>query len=174
VSTAWTAVALAALTALLVRFDARAVGPYFAFYEVLPGMGITEAVLRGEERPVRLAVVRRFGYAFLVGLVLAYVFDAPFVDAVGAGVLIGVLLVWPLTVQGLPRWAAPVRTLLLLYFGVVVAFTASAALGHLFVEFVAEGDPIRWLQQEGLRTLASVVAAAFALTAIALVPRSAR
>lgn len=162
------------LVAILVRFDAKAVGPYFAFYELLPGMGITEAALRGEERPVRLAVIRRFGYGFLLGLVLRYVFASPLADAVAAGALVAALLIWPLSVQGLPTWAAPLRTLIILYTSVIVGFAAAAALGHLFVDIVAEGDILRWLQSEGLTALGSVVVAAFALTAIGLLPRLGR
>lgn len=173
-SATWVAVLLAAVVAILVRLDARGIGPYFAFYELLPGMGITEGVLRGEERPLRLAVIRRFGYGFLLGVALGYLFRTPFVDAAAAGGLVGVLVTWPVTVQGFPTWAAPLRTLLLLYIGVVLAFAAASALGQLFVAFVAEGDLVGWLQREGLRAMWSIVIAAFALTAIALVPRSAR
>lgn len=170
----WVYVALAGLVAVLVRADARGTGPYFAFYELLPGMGITEAVLRGEERPLRLAVIRRFGYAFLLGLALTFAFDAQFVDVSAAGLLVGALLLWPLTVQGMPTWVAPLRTLVMLYLGVALAFAASAALGHLFVVLVAERNLVGFLQKEALRTFGTFIAAAFALTFIGFVPRSAR
>lgn len=167
----WLSVALALLTAAMVGLDARAVGPYFAFYELIPGMGITEAIFHGEEKPLRLAILRRFGYGFLLGLVLTFVFGADFPDASLAGGLAGLLLIWPITVQGLPTWAAPVRVLLILYVAVVLAFGAASALGYLFVTLVAEGDLVAWIQLEGIQFLGSVVIAAFALTAIGLVGR---
>lgn len=168
---AWWAVVLAAATAALVRFDARAVGPYFSFFELMPGTGITDAILQGEERPIRLAVIRRFGYGFLLGLILAFAFDASLLDAALAGLLVGCLLLWGLLFQGLPTWAAPIRTLIVIYAAVILVYGATASLGYLFVAVVAEGDLLAWAQREGLHLLGATLLAAFGLTLLQLAPR---
>lgn len=172
--TPWLSIGLAVLVALIVRADARVVGPYFAFYELVPGLGLTEAIFRGEERPLRLAVLRRFGYGFLLGLVLAYGLDASFLDSTLAGGAIGVLLVWPITFHGFPAWVAPPRTLVMLYLSVVITFAAMGALGYLFVVIVAERDLLRWIQVDGLRFVGSLVVAAFGLTGLGLAGRAKR
>lgn len=168
---AWWAVVGAFLTATLIRFDAKAVGPYFAFYELMPGTGLTQALFQGEEKPLRLAVLRRFGYGFLLGIAVAWFLGGSVWDGALAGLLVGALLLWPLLFRGLPTWAAPARLLLVIYIAVVAVYAAVGALGYLFVSVVAEGDVILWVQKEGIQFLGSTLVAAFGLTALQLATR---
>lgn len=170
----WLAISLAGVTAILVRLDARAARPYFAYGELVPGTGISQAALRGEESAVRLGLIRRFGYAFLLGVLLAYVFSFEILDVVLAGGAVGMLLIWPVAIEGMPVWLAPKRLLIGLYVGVVAALGALAALGYLFVDVVAAGDLAGWLAREALQVLASVIVAALALTLIQRLTRLAK
>lgn len=156
---------MAAGTALVVLADSRLRDPYFAFYEILPGMGIAESALAGNRR-MRVAVIRRFGYGFLLGLALATAGADEPLHGVAAGVAITILLLWPMAVHGLPRGRLRSDWLLAVVYGAVLAaYVGSVLLGQLFVTLVAEGDLSAWVRDEALRLIFSgvLIATAFGL-----------
>ena len=95
-------VALSVGATLVVLADSRLRDPYFAFYELMPGMAIGDAAMRGDRR-VRAAIIRRFGYGTLLGVLIAAIgVDKP-IDGVAAGTVITVLSCgrWQCTVSHL-------------------------------------------------------------------------
>lgn len=155
-------VLMAAGMALVVVADSRLRDPYFAFYEILPGMGIAESAVGGDRR-MHAAVVRRFGYGFLLGLALAVAgVDEP-VNGVAAGIVVTALLLWPMAIHGLPRGRLRSDWLLAVVYGAVLAaYVGSVLLGQLFFTLVAVRDLAAWLRDEALRLTFSVVLVATA------------
>jgi hypothetical protein len=155
-------VLMSAAAAVIVLADSRLRDPYFAFYEILPGMGIEEAALTGDRR-VRAAVIRRFGYGFLLGLVLALAGADRLLVGVAAGVTISGLLLWPVVIHGLPRGRLKSDWMLLVVYGAVLAaYVGSVLAGQVFFVLVAERDLVGWLRDQVLQLVFTGVLIAIA------------
>jgi hypothetical protein len=155
-------VLMSAAAALIVLADSRLRDPYFAFYEILPGMWISDAALTGDRR-VRAAVVRRFGYGVLLGLVLAVAGADRLVDGLAAGLTITALLLWPIVVHGLPRGRLKSDWMLLVVYGAVLAaYVGSVLAGQAFFVLVADRDLVLWVRDEALQLVFTGVLVAMA------------
>lgn len=152
----WYEVLLPAVLAnLLIRVDGLLVGPYWAFSEIVAGMGGTDADLWYENQRVRLAVFRRFFYLGLVGAAFSlYDADASGWDVALIGFIAATLLLWPIVFHGLPLGVARTDLLLVpLYTSMLGGFAASAAFGHAAVSFAreqSEGDLGRWARDQAM------------------------
>jgi hypothetical protein len=155
-------VLLAAVTALIAVADSRLLDPYFAFYEIVPGMGVGDAAMRGDRR-IRAAIIRRFGYGFLLGIMLAAIgADRP-VDALAGGVTITVLLLWPMAIHGLPRGKLRADWMLVFVYGAVLAaYVGTTLAGQVFFVLVAQRDVVGWIRDEALRLIFTAVLVAIA------------
>lgn len=158
---AWPAVVLpAVLVALVIRLDAKLVGPYFTFPDLVFGMEGLDARRWYEEDTLRFAAARRFLYPMLMGIVLR-VADVSMADIAATGFLTAGLLLWRAVFQGLPYgvsrrdWEVPV-----LYVAMLVSFTALANLGALIAEtmrFLGDGNIIEYLRRAALETFLALV-----------------
>lgn len=152
----------AALCALLIRLDAKLIGPYWSFYEVVSGMGGAEADFWYTVSTIRWAIVRRFLYVVFLGAVVSIAVPtlSPG-DATVLGVTTAALLLWPIVFHGLPA-AVSFRDwqLYVIYGAVVAAFGASAAFGHLAVDFIraqAGDDLAGYLRDSIMQWLVSLL-----------------
>lgn len=153
----WLAITIpAVILALLVRLDARFIGPYFALSELVPGFEGLDAVWWYRSRVTRHALFRRIVYPALVAFVLALVdygiADVLAVAGMGAG-----LLLWPVVFHGLPRgvsrrdWEVPAIHVLF-----VLSFIASGALGFYVLEvmrILGDGSASDFVIQNGVTAL---------------------
>lgn len=126
----------AVAAALIIRADARLVGPYWAFSELLPGVGSIYADFGRERSLYRPAVVRRLLYALLPGIYVGIRYDglSP-LDAAIPGAVALLLILWPVVFHGLPV-ASGVGWLLAMYAALVVLFGSLSALAYEAVEFM--------------------------------------
>jgi hypothetical protein len=149
---AWPALlAPAVVTALLIRADAKIIGPYWSFTELIPGLEGVDADLWYERPALLQAIVRRYAYVALAsGIVTAAESTWGVAEAALLGVAIAGLLLWPIVFHGLPYgilrrdWQ-----LLPLYGGVVMSFISAAVVGCLgwgYIEAQADGEPWQWLR----------------------------
>lgn len=153
VVTAWPAVVVpAVVTALLVRVDAKLVGPYFAMSELVSASDSIDARYFYQPGTLRNALLRRMSYPLLLGLVLSWTVTMPSWEIAIVGAIAAGLLLWPVLFHGLPHgvsrrdWEVPG-----LYVGFVGSYAGFAAIGHLvrnLLEYVAEGDVRRWLTDQ--------------------------
>ena len=168
-------VLLAAAAALIAIADSRLLDPYFAFYEIVPGMGVGDAALLGDRR-VRAAIVRRFGYGFLLGLALAAAGADRLIDAVAAGGTVTALLLWPMVIHGIPRGKLKADWMLIpVYSAVLAAYVGTAIAGQVFFVLVADRDLASWIRNEVLQVLFIAVLIALAFGVLdAWLPRAER
>jgi hypothetical protein len=158
----YVAMALAALTAFLAILDSRLFDPYFAFYELVPGMGFADVALRGD-RKSRAAVLRRFGYGFLLGMLLGVAGAEDSSESIAAGVAVSVLLLWPMLIHGVPRGKLRSDWLLVFVYAAVGAIYVSAAVaGQAFFILVAERDLVTWARDQALELIFVAVVVALA------------
>lgn len=133
----WYQVALpAVLIALLVRLEARMAGPYFSFLELL-----SPREYEGMDRRRRLnAITRRFGIPVVTLFALASIGPEVYQGAWSAALVAGAggfLLVWPVTVMGLPRGVRR-RWSIVIYTAILVGFSGGGALGADMAALVRE------------------------------------
>lgn len=157
----------AVLTALLVRADARLVGPYFALSELVPASDSLTASNWYSSKTLRRALARRLLYPVLLGVVLAVLTEMPLWEIGSTGLVAAALLLWPLVFHGLPfgvsrrDWELPV-----LYFAFAASYGALAVGGALLVElarYASDGDMKRWLADQFLGGFATWVFVIFAV-----------
>jgi hypothetical protein len=123
------------LAALLIRFDARYTGPYFPLSALVVGSEGLLAFIDDKQR--RAALFRRFAYPIVMGYVLSD-FNASIWDSTVAGLLVAVLLLWPMVFHGVDAsiidrgWR-----LVLLYSSFTVLFAAFSSVGHILSSLVA-------------------------------------
>jgi hypothetical protein len=151
----WALVLLPAMaTALVVRWDAKLIGPYFALSALISAMPGLDARYWYDEGPFRRAIQRRCLYPVILGSLLAWLTDLAMTDVAVTGLLAGVLLLWPIIFQGLP-WNVPTKSwhLPVLYASFLVAFASLAvggALLYVLLVRVSDGDVADWLTSEAL------------------------
>ena len=151
---AWPVVVLPAIiTALVIRFDAKFIGPYFALSSLIGG---TEGLWCDDmytDPARRNALIRRFLYPVLLGFALAWFAPSP-ADAGTAGAITAGLLIWPIVFHGLPLsvsrrdWELPVLYLSFFFAFSLLAIGGSSLKG-LLVAF-SKGDIPRWLAEQAL------------------------
>lgn len=95
----------ALLCALVVRLDAKLIGPYFSIGSIL---GATEGVFAWqwyEDNKLRNAFFRRMLYPVLLGFCLGWT-SLTQLDLASVGALTALLLLWPLVFHGI-EWPVP-------------------------------------------------------------------
>lgn len=140
----WYLIVLACvLTALAIRLDSLLIGPYFAFQALVHGWEGIDGTAWYESEVMRWAVIRRFAYPLLLGMILS-LSSVDRIDVVAAGVLTAGLLIWPAVFRGLPArisrtdWEVPA-----VFFLLVLIYAGCAFSGWALVEMMrsaAEGD----------------------------------
>lgn len=150
----------AAVAVLLIRLDAKLVGPYFALTNLVYGMEGRDARYWYESDTLRWAVARRFGYAIILGGILDVV-GASQVQAGEAGLVAALLLLWPVVFHGLPQyasrrdWEVPA-----LYVALAVAFTSLSVVGAFIVELMknlGEGSLVTYVKSKLLENIPTFV-----------------
>ncbi|THJ64769.1 hypothetical protein E8P82_14185 [Arthrobacter echini] len=144
----WPAVVIPSFVlALIIRIDAKLLGPYFSFSELVSGFGFNFLIF---QRSTRAALIRRLLYPILIGFICSIlgVYGAS-LAAVGA--LAAVLLIWPVVFHGLPvgvsRRALAVP---LLYVSLFVSYGGLTLLGGYIAEVMrraGEGDIWVYVQE---------------------------
>ena len=169
--TGYVVLALAALTAVAIKIDAHRRDPYFALTDLVPGSAITTALADGDKY-ARRAVISRFSFPLVLGVVLGVVAPPQAWHAAMGGAILAGLMLWPIVFRGLPRgvlrsdwWLLP------LYAGFVAAYAGAALLGQQFVLIVAKGDLLGYARDQALQFL---VGAALVAIGTGLLPISAR
>lgn len=140
----------AVLLAVLIRLDAKFVGPYFALSELVGGFEGIDAQYWYEDSTFRNAVMRRFLWP-LVGSMVLSVLGWSLAEVVVVALLVVGLLLWPAVFHGLPLgvsrrdWEVPA-----LYGVVALLFGASAASGYYLVDAMrgVGGGSLRMFIQE--------------------------
>jgi hypothetical protein len=166
----WYEVILPAVGAdIAIRLDSVVIGPYWAFSEVIAGMGGTDVDFWYSKQTVRWSLFRRFFYLALMGAALDLYYggvsagDVALIAAVAAG-----LLLWPMVFHGLPLGVAKSDWQLIpLYVSVIGGFVASALVGQYAIDFIREqsgGDVAGLARDEAVKWAISFVLV-FAFTA---------
>lgn len=136
------------LLALLIRIDAKLIGPYFALSELVPGFPGFDAPLWTQRGALRLAVARRAIYPFLLGCIFG-LSGLSLHEAGVAGGMAAFLLLWPGFFMPRP-WG--VRRfewrLILLHVSMLAAFAGFSALGVVVIgtmEALGDGDILKYV-----------------------------
>lgn len=144
-------IAPAVITALLVRLDAKVVGPYFALSSLVEATEGLDARFFYGDHSRRLALYRRFLYPIILGFILG-IFRISAADVASSGGIAAGLLIWPVIFHGLPvgisrrYWEVPV-----LYASFLAAFPALAVFGknlNTFLGQVSKGHIFRWFEEQ--------------------------
>ena len=155
----WYAVLIpAAVTALVIRADARLIGPYWTFLELIPGLEGVDADFWYERPTLWFAIIRRYAYVASAGAVMAIVRDEWSVDdAALLGAAVVGLLLWPIVFHGLPYGVLRRDWQLIpLYIGVVASFVSASVVGRLAVDYVnaqADGHPLDWVKENAAEAI---------------------
>jgi len=153
----WPVVVIPAIiTALVVRLDAKLIGPYFALSSLIGGTEGIWADCDYNNPALRKALIRRFLYPALLGFALAW-FEPSTADLAATGALAAGLLIWPLVFQGLPMnvsrrdWELPILYLSF-FFAFPLLAICGASLKKLLVA-LSNGDVPHWLLEQALSLL---------------------
>ncbi len=155
----------AVAVALLVRVDARFVGPYFALSELVAGSEGLAALAFYRRKTLRAAIIRRFLYPLLLGFLLPLALEMPLTDVAWCGALAAGLLLWPVLFHGLPigvsrrDWEVP--ALYLSFVGAYASLAATGALLFELAEYAARGDLRRWAAEQFIGWLATAIIGLF-------------
>lgn len=133
--------------ALIIRIDAKLLGPYFAFSELISGFGFEFLIF---QRSTRAAMIRRLLYPLLVGFVCS-ILGVAGASLVGVGALAAILLIWPVVFHGLPVGVSQ-RSLAvpLLYISLLVSYGGLTLLGGYIAEIMrqaGEGDILVYVRE---------------------------
>lgn len=125
----------AATIALAVRLDAKLLGPYFSFSELIPGFG--NDLLVGDQA-TKAALIRRLVYPFLIGAGIS-VLGVSGLSLAACGFLGAVLSLWPIIFQGLPYGISKRSKLLwVLYCSLLTSYAGLSLLGGYVVDLMRE------------------------------------
>lgn len=144
-------VAPAVTTALVIRADAKLIGPYWSFMELIPGLGSIDADLWYERPPLIQAILRRYAYVIVASAIMtASVSTWGAAESGLLGTAIVGLLLWPIVFHGLPYGVLRRDWQLVpVYAGAVLSFISTAVLGYFVWGYIvaqADGDPRRWIR----------------------------
>lgn len=147
-----------------IRAEARLLGPYWSWLELATWHWPDHAPYR---RRRRNALVRRFAVAGLVGFILLYTQErATLLDAIGAGLLGGSILVWPaLSDPGYEMVRGPRRWLL---YGVFVLFVCigSGVGGWIATEALLRGGLWAFAKAQTMDLIVGFVVGTFAVAGL--------
>lgn len=136
------------LLALLVRLDAKLIGPYFALSELVPGFPGFDAPLWTQRGALRFAVARRALYPFLLGCIFGLSGLSLHVAGVAGG-MAAFLLLWPGFFMPRPWGVRQFEwRLILLHVSMVAAFAGFSALGVVVIgtmEALGDGDILKYI-----------------------------
>lgn len=147
--------------AIVIRIDAKLIGPYFALSELVPGFPGFDAPLWTQRGALRFAVARRALYPFLLGCLFSLIGQDVFTAAV-AGSMAAFLLLWPGFFKPRPRgvfqrdWR-----LILLHLCLVAAFAGLSALGLIVVgtmEALGDGDIVKYVAENAFNGAVAFIA----------------
>jgi hypothetical protein len=139
--------------ALVVRTEAKLIGPYWAWLELVP-IYSTEGPDAAKRR--RASLLRRLAIPGIITFVLgmAWSDEYSFADCVIVAVSGAGLLLWPLVFGHLP-WGVSGRRLVAIYLALVVGFGATGWIGRYIAEFFRTEQSIGSFLKENL--IASIV-----------------
>lgn len=131
--------------ALVVRFEAILIGPYWAWLELLSDLGEDA----GSGRVRRGALLRRVGIPGVAGFVLVAVFPLVYspLDGLAVGTGAASLLLWPILFAGAPGGVSSSR-LLILYLSFVLTFACAAWFGGSIAAYAhSRGSVLDFLRE---------------------------
>lgn len=155
----WHFLTPALLIALTVRMEAKLIGPYWSWLELVP----LYPERRGDSNLRRQALVRRVAVPGIFGFITAMIWPSIFGVLEGGLVAGGAagLLLWPMVMYGRPYGVRGASSWLL-YFSFVGAFIASGALGVSLADLVErQGGIVEYMSNEGAGALIFFVIASF-------------
>lgn len=124
------------LLALIVRADAKMIGPYFALSELIPGLPGFDAPIWHQRAALRWAVLRRFAYPLLCGALLA-ILNNSLITVILAGSFGAFLLIWPAVFTPRPAGvSASDWRYVTLNTSLLFGFASVAALGSFIIEIM--------------------------------------
>lgn len=133
------------ILALIVRIDAKLLGPYFSFSELIPGFGNE---LLFSQKSTRAALVRRLLYPLAIGLIISSwdSMDVSRSSLVAIGLLGSILLLWPIVFHGLPRGiSARSKLIPVLYLSLMISYGGLALSGGYVADIMRNaGDGDIW------------------------------
>ena len=134
------------LISLIVRVDAKLIGPYWSWLEMLRDLGYDDNQGRR-----RVSLLRRVAIPGVAGFTALGVWPATYdlVDAMIIGFASAALLLWPLLFS-YPPWGVSANRLLVIYGLLLVSFAASCSLGGYIAQFARADDGIGHFLQENI------------------------
>lgn len=140
----------AVLLALVVRAEAKLIGPYWSWLELIP-FNATEGPGTAKQR--RASLLRRLAIPGITTFVLGMTWSDQysFVDAVIVAVSGAGLLLWPLFFGHLP-WRVRGGRLAAIYLALAVGFGSTGWLGRYIAEFFRTEQSIGSFLKENLIT----------------------
>lgn len=147
------------LIAIFVRVEAKILGPYWSWIEMVPHLSNS----REDARVRRRALIRRVAIPGIIGLAIALLWPTTYGELEGAviGGSAAGLILWPTTVYGRP-YGLRGLTSWLLYGSFVGAFIATGALGASLAAVVeSQGGPVAYVRNEGTGALILFVGSLF-------------
>ena len=136
---------------ILIRVDAKIIGPYFSMTSILPGFAGAVSADFSQRPTLRWALVRRLAYPVLMGAML-YIFRTSLAEAVIAGILGGFLLAWPAWIAPDDSSVVTIRDPIyhIFYVGVVFSGGVLAATGYALAHSVvvmSGGDVLKFFTE---------------------------
>lgn len=148
-------IAPAFLTSLLINFDARFSGPYFALSSLISsteGPNARDFISDGD---LRKAFIRRFVYPTILGFVLSWHLGN-LVDIGASGGISAALLIWPALFHPLPQGVTKHLDIVLLYTTFIGSFIGLSITGALLKDLLvnlSDGKVLHWLENQLLSML---------------------
>ncbi len=124
------------MLALVVRMDAKLIGPYFSLSQLIPGFPGFDAPIWNHRAALRWAVFRRFVYPLLFGALLALLGN-PLGTVIASALFGAFLLIWPALF--IPRpWGVSNRDwrYAVLNASLLVGFSGLSATGSFVTEIM--------------------------------------
>jgi hypothetical protein len=149
------------LVALAVRLEAKLIGPYWSWLELIPLLGVEDSATAKRRRG---ALLRRIALPGLATFVLGVAWPPEYnsLDALIIATSAAGLLLWPIIFTGLPR-GVPGFQLALIYLAFAVAFGGAGWIGRYIAEFIRAGDGMsKFLQDNFVSLIVGGVLTAFA------------
>jgi hypothetical protein len=152
----------AVFIALVVRMEAKLIGPYWSWLELIPLVG-DEGSPTARKR--RGALLRRLAIPGLTTFILgtSWSDEYSFLDAVIVALSGAGLLLWPFIFAPLP-YGVSTRRLAAIYSALLVGFGATGWIGRYIAEFALTDDGIgKFLQENLISLIVGGVITAFAV-----------
>lgn len=152
----------ALLVVVLIRLDAKLIGPYFSTGELLPSFGYGPLEMTGKGT-LRFALIRRLVYPIILGIVL-YALHSDVTMALVAGLMTGFLLAWPAWIAPNPPMGVSFRDgrYHLFYFGIILSggtLTLGGWSVAALIGYFSEGEIFLYLAENIFMLLLGVIGA---------------